>query len=264
VDPTQVSSPAKGVWGYWIPEARLVVGAAQAQRRYRYVLNWLAIREEWLYITRSNKYRRSMFARWWRAYLDDGFSEEARPHQSKIQDRAKVLEALTSVFAANSFSTADIAPTWFGKVISTVDDTLCRQVAWELSEIGFQAELLMLDATFYVPEADRPEAVAERVAWMSDIFPGGGVLHVSSIPTKRIGLASSTLSERAKCLEALRCIMKSWPNPPGLLKSAPPLPTLSECYIAQVESVIAQFCIDTFVKLSGRAPILPRLCLPIT
>jgi hypothetical protein len=145
----------------------------------------------------------------------------------------------------------------------TVDDALCQQVAWELSEIGFQAELLMLDTMFYVSEADRPEAVAERVAWMNEIFPSGGV-HVSRIPTEQTGLASSSLSERAKCLEALRCIMKSWPNPPGLLKSAPPLPTSSEHYIARVESVIAQFCIDTFVKLSGRAPILPRLCLPIT
>jgi hypothetical protein len=41
---------AQQPWGYFVPEAALVFGSENLQRRERHVRNWLKIRHAWFYI----------------------------------------------------------------------------------------------------------------------------------------------------------------------------------------------------------------------
>ncbi|KAI0685861.1 hypothetical protein BC835DRAFT_1420864 [Cytidiella melzeri] len=71
--------------GFWVPQPAHVLASSQ-DRQHRYVLNWLKARKGWYYIIRHLGHREPLPARWWRAYLDDGFETSAVVHTSKSRD----------------------------------------------------------------------------------------------------------------------------------------------------------------------------------
>ncbi|KAI0692377.1 hypothetical protein BC835DRAFT_1416575 [Cytidiella melzeri] len=247
--------------GFWVPQPAHVLASSQ-DRRHRYVLNWLKAREGWYYIIRHLGHREPLPARWWRAYLDDGFDTSAVVHTSKSRDRGKVLEVLSAAFRGQNIATAELRPAWFGGVVTTVDDQLCRDVAWELSEVGFRVELLMLDMAFFQPDRSRPAAASQRADWMTQVFQTGHMLYLTSLPTCNIGLSSSDRLVRATSLEGLRLLMECWPNRPELLKTVGSLTGAPEETLQTIEPIIAQFYCETFVKRWGRALSLPRQRFP--
>ncbi|KAI0696702.1 hypothetical protein BC835DRAFT_1414094 [Cytidiella melzeri] len=257
LDTSRMVTPPSGSWGFWVPEPALVVGPANPDRVRHYVLNWLSMREPWYCVTCTIRHCCDMFVRWWCAYLDDGLNPSASPQASKARNLSKVLDILAEIFDKNNINTEDLKPMWFGQPVSSVDDNLCQDVAWELSKIGFRMDLFMLDRALYQRDRDQAASAAEQVQLPNQVFSGGNILHVASILSSDVGLVSPDLVERGKCLEGLRCLMKSWPHPPDILKSDLSLNTVDKHVLRRVEKVTANFYVETFVKESGRAPILP-------
>ncbi|KAI0336918.1 hypothetical protein BDW22DRAFT_1433741 [Trametopsis cervina] len=255
----QWNSNVQVPWGYWIPDPVLVTTSGSVDRRKRYVLNWLKIRDAWYYITRDARYRRPLPTRWWRVYLDEGPHPQTETGgKSKAKERSHVMKILALVFSTQNIRAGDIQPMWFGRPVADVDDQLCREVAWEISEMAFRTELLMLDLKFYHAHAD-PALSAQRIEYMQQIFPGGRQLYLTSLPTANIGLASQDPLVRAKSLEPLRRLMLTWPGVPDPIRSSQSLDTLDDsAFVRRMERVMAEFYVNTFYQQSGRAPVLPR------
>ncbi|KAI0083266.1 hypothetical protein BDY19DRAFT_998708 [Irpex rosettiformis] len=250
--------PTRSSWSLWVPEPHLVTGSPSLLRRQRFVLNWLKIREAWWQLVRNPNTRTSMMSRWWWAYLDDGFDNSAAVHGSHESARQKAIEVLTKTFSGTQFDPADLRPTWFGQPVATVDGALCRQISWEISEMGFRLELMLLDLALL--RIDRPShaAAAERDQWLSQIFPGGNPLLIISFPATDAGLSSPILLERGKSLEGLRRLMLAWPDCPEPLKASQPLSHVSKSVLASLEPMLKSFYVRSFVKVANRPPILPR------
>ncbi|KAI0697688.1 hypothetical protein BC835DRAFT_1413531 [Cytidiella melzeri] len=203
LDTSRMVTPPSGSWGFWVPEPALVVGPANPDRVRRYMLNWLSVCEPWYYVTRTIRHCRAMVVQWWRAYLDDGLNPSASPQASKARNLSKVLDTLAEIFDKNNINSEDLKPMWLGQPVISVDDNLCRDVVWELPEIGFRMDLFMLDRALHQRDCDQAVSAAERVQLLNQVFSGGNILHVDSIPSSDIGLASPNLVERGKCLEEL-------------------------------------------------------------
>ncbi|KAI0088581.1 hypothetical protein BDY19DRAFT_993965 [Irpex rosettiformis] len=230
-------------WGIWVPEPNLVVGSPTAARRERL--------------------RRPLMTRWWRSYLDDGFEPSSKMQPSHQENYKKAMAVFSAVFQDSPLNSADLRPMWFGVPVTSVDETLCRQVAWELGEMGFRVELAVLDhellaRRFHNCKKVPPAVVAQHDQWFRQVFPGGNPFYIGSLPLRNEGLGASNVSERSKCLEALRLLVQSWPDCPELLKSVDPLDQVEESVLASVEPMLNQFYVETFVKVANRAPTLPR------
>ncbi|KAI0084025.1 hypothetical protein BDY19DRAFT_899243 [Irpex rosettiformis] len=196
--------PSRTSWPLWVPEPHMVTGSPSQTRRQRYVLHWLMIRESWWSFLRNPSLQTAMMSRWWRAYLDDGFAPSPKVHDDHEAARQKAVEVLTSVFRGAPFNPADLRPTWFGQPVSAVDDALCRQVAWEIGEMGFRLELVKLDLALLGPGKPAPSVAAQRNEWLLQIFPGSSPLRIITYPSTDSGLSSSATLERSKSLEGLR------------------------------------------------------------
>ena len=194
----------------------------------------------------------------WRLFLNDGFATSQKIHGSKVAHRRHLLTRLNKVFGAHNLDTDSLQPAWFSRVIAQVDDPLCREVAWELSELGFMIELLMLDARFYDIRNSDPQQSAHRALCISQAVPAAKGLHVASLPTAGIGLSSIQLSGRGSALEGLRQLMLSWPDVPPSLRSYKPLELAEEPLLKRAKAEIANFYVHTFIQQAGRPPILPR------
>ncbi|KAI0346487.1 hypothetical protein BDW22DRAFT_1462026 [Trametopsis cervina] len=246
--------PSVAIWEVALRGANLKPSNVQ-----RYVLNWLKIRDAWYYITRDARYRRPLPTRWWRVYLDEGpYPQTETGGKSKAKERSHVMKILALVFSTQNIRTGDIQPTWFGRPIADVDEQLCREVAWEISEMAFRTELLMLDLKFFQAHSD-PALAAQRVEYMQQIFPGGRQLYLTSLPSANIGLASEDPLVRANSLEPLRRLMLAWPGVPDYIRFSQSLDTAGDSpQVRGMERAMAEFYTRTFYQQSGRAPVLPR------
>ncbi|KAI0094240.1 hypothetical protein BDY19DRAFT_988104 [Irpex rosettiformis] len=250
--------PSRTSWPLWVPEPHMVTGSPSQPRRQRYVLHWLMIRESWWSFLRNPSLQTAMMSRWWRAYLDDGFAPSPKVHGDHETARQKAVEVLTSVFRGAPFNPVDLRPTWFGQPVSIVDDVLCRQVAWEISEMGFRLELVKLDLALLGPGKLEPFVAAQRNEWLLQIFPGSSPLHIIAYPSTDSGLSSSATLERSKSLEGLRQLMLSWPDCPEQLKASAPLDQVSQGTFTSLEPIVKGFYVQSFVRIANRPPILPR------
>ncbi|KAI0093364.1 hypothetical protein BDY19DRAFT_990009 [Irpex rosettiformis] len=249
---------SKNSWPLWVPEPQMVTGSPSQVRRQRYVLHWLMIRESWWSFLQNPNLQTAMMSRWWRAYLDDGFAPSPKIHGDHEAARKKAVEVLTSVFRGAPFNPADLRPTWFSQPVSAVDDALCCQVAWEISEMGFRVELVKLDLAFLGISKLVPAVAAQRNEWLLQVFPGSSPLRMAAYPSTNTGLASPAALERSKSLEGLRLLMLSWPDCPEQLKASAPLDQVSEGTLASLEPVVKSFYVRSFVRIANRPPILPR------
>jgi hypothetical protein len=252
---------AQQPWGYFVPEAALVFGSENLQRRERHVRNWLKIRHAWFYTLRNEQLRCTLPARWWRAYLDYGPSASVTAGRHDSKDYQKAMEKINSMFDLTDSHIADGLLYWAGTEVTAIDLPLCQQVAWELCEIQFRVELLTLDNKISLSE-DSPELSlfkVERLQLMHAMFNNGFQIDTLEVPSENIGLASNDSVVRAKHLEAFRRLMSSWPNfPPCLSSSAALRSGLDSTSIQRMESRLVEFYSDTFIRHAGRPPVLPR------
>ena len=261
VDRSQPSRPNAEVWGYWIPEPSLLVGPKANSRIERYLMNWLRIRDAWIYLLAlPDSPVTRVSAQWWRDYCN-GDTAEATPQNNSR--RAKRLEAVKSVFV-RAFTMEDYAPAaeervrWFDFRLRALDHALAPLVLWELFELGFRHELLALDRIL-VPMRDTPNADVVREALLSPVFARHDLYRLKQFPTAPEGLCAITPELRTQCLEALRRVFLRWPGCPEELVNAPEITrSLTTKAIEDLELTIASFYCTMFFAYSGRAPLIPH------
>lgn len=142
-----------------------------------------------------------------------------------------------------------------------INYTICREVAWELSRLGFQYELLTVDSIIVRRQGENAkDVVAQRAEWINTVLGNSMVEDTSARPTANIGLAARISEHRIASLQAFRRLMEDWPNRPddgGEVNTSMEALSLSEFELT--EKAIARFYIQTFVRHSGRASLLPQL-----
>lgn len=152
---------------------------------------------------------------------------------------------------------------WYGEILQEADInyTICREVAWELSRLGFQYKLLTVDSIIVRRQGENAkDVVAQRAEWINTVLGNSMVEDTSARPTANIGLATRTSEHQIAFLQAFRRLMEDWSNWPddiGEVNTSMEALSLSE--FEATEKAIARFYIQTFVRHSGRAPLLPQL-----
>ena len=220
---------------------------------------------------------------WWRVYLAR-FSKDnpQRPPQPKSQPTGSVnltlkrkarhratmggvVALFKHVFPWMNISTDTDVPVpgtveWFGTTASNTppSDALCRQIAWELFEIGFRAELLHLDWELRPTSDDPSFDESERQERVAAIFTNGNHIRPHELPRVDEGLAAPRPRDRATALEAFRVVVSAWPGCPLVITQSEPLPTLSEEKIEAVERALLRFYLQEFYEASGRAATVPH------
>ena len=247
-------------WGYWVPEPSLLLNSST--RRERYVMNWLRIRDGWLYLLRSRDTRPTQVpTQWWRDFL---YGDPDRPHPHSSTRNAKRQRLIMQVFG-DLFQEDDLNldtqanAVWFGHRFTAIRPELCPLIMWELFELGFRHELLALDRHL-CPNTTGEAAEVSREQLLAGVFPHHDLLVVSMLPKDAAGLCALLPERRVSCLEVLRRVVSRWPGCPQEIRVHPPLTTMnSRNDIEAVEEMIAIFYVRSFFSCAGRAPLIPHM-----
>lgn len=278
--------PVKAQWGYWVPEAALVVLPDNVARLGGYVANWLQAKEPWLYIlaNRASDFK-PLSGAMWRTYLQR-FPKERPPitrtqESTRAQQKRKaqhqatredVLTLFTHAFPGVPFSKSNDVPIpskvhWHGSLMANNPPSshLCQQVAWELLEIGFRLELAELDRILAPRDSDNDEFNDSlRQRRVAAVFANGNHIRPSSLPTAHAGLAADNLRDRAPSLEALRRVLCRWPScPADVVESIPLVDIHDVAKLAAMESRMVRYYVQEFYEASGRAASIPHM-FPLT
>ncbi|KAI0781550.1 hypothetical protein BC629DRAFT_1289794 [Irpex lacteus] len=246
------SNASKIPWGYFVPDPNLVMAPSREDIRQRCVTNWLRIRSEWRYILDHDSIRTPIAGNKWRKFLHG-------PSDSDTQ----ILDRFKEAWGIRPSEVLHNRARWYGEILEVgdINDTICREVAWELSRLGFRYELLTVDSIIVRRQGENAKDVAaQRTEWINTILGNSMVEDTSARPTEDIGLAARTSERRIASLQAFRRLMEDWPNRPDDVGEVnTPMQALSLSEFEATEKAIARFYIQTFVRHSGRAPLLPRL-----
>ncbi|KAI1782631.1 hypothetical protein LXA43DRAFT_977454 [Ganoderma leucocontextum] len=220
-----------------------------AERRERYVYNWLRIRTPWLYILRLREARTTLVpTQWWRDLLYGDTGRTDRSHDTRNGQHMDQMHKVFGIaFQDADYDLASTAPvSWFQSRLSNLDPKHCPMILWELCELGFRHELLTLDRLL-------------REALLGDIFADHSVFCVCALPTQATGLAGPTPFHCVPYPEPFRRVLSRWPCAPSSLYTNGPITTsLSGEEIARREEELVVFYVNTFFEQSGRAPIIPH------
>ena len=154
-----VPSPSQ-IWGYWVPEPALLLGPRTEDRTARYLMNWLRIREPWLYLLAlPDSPVTKVGPQWWRDYLNGDTADANPAHETRRAKRLKdVKEVFGRAFTMDDYhlrTSGKVA--WFHHSFVDLDPALAPLIIWEVFELGFRHELLALDRLL-VPMNDVPDA----------------------------------------------------------------------------------------------------------
>lgn len=257
-------------WNYWVPEARLVVCSSTSERQRRFVLNWLRVREPWYYLMThcclQDNVVEPLKASQWREYLNTSERLQEELASKKNTKHAKTKRQVADIFKkvfGNDILESHVPDSWFGRSIDDLDEAgwtrLSREVAWELSEVGFRHELTELDRYLVPPTQDLMEE-HDRHKLIAAVFPADhGLIH-KNLPERTKGLACVQIRDRAAYLEGLRIVICRWPCVPPSIKDTTPftLAASQALFLIQEHNLIQCYC-QTFFSVTGRAPILPRV-----
>ncbi|KAI1788510.1 hypothetical protein LXA43DRAFT_894450 [Ganoderma leucocontextum] len=261
VDLAKPARPQSEIWGYWIPEPGLLLRPQSADRRKRYIYNWLRIRAAWLYVLRLREARATLLpTQWWRDFLYGDTGRTDRRHDTRnAQRQDSMTQAFQLAFQQADYDLTSTAPvTWFKTRLPTLDERLCPLIIWEVCELGFRHELLALDRLL-VPGRDGNFDEEQREELLGRIFVDHSPFCVADLPTERAGLSGPTPFHRVPYLESFRRVMARWPRAPASLYQRGAITTsLSPAEITSREEELVEFYVNTFFEQSGRAPIIPH------
>ncbi|KAI0710505.1 hypothetical protein C8Q76DRAFT_595563, partial [Earliella scabrosa] len=247
--------------GYWIPEPALILGPQDPRRVERYIMNWLRIRQVWLYLLRiPNSTVFQVSPQNWRSFLNT-LDDAKGPADTRSSQRAQVIRNLLSdSFPGHVFDTTTQAPIqWHHYNLTRVDNDIAPLVLWEMFELGFRYELLAVDQYLRPRRSRREEAIREDD--LSQIFPSHTIRTLSFLPTEQsIGLFAPLPQRRVPALNAFRGILSYWPGcPPEIANAKPLLGSEAPEVIEAMEFTLASFYVTNFFDLFTRAPLLPHL-----
>lgn len=257
-------------WPFWVPEARLVVCSDTPARQRRFILNWLRVRTAWYYLLERRNGDDTVVvplkAPQWREYLNtsERLAEEiASTNKSRHAEMKREVASIFQQVFGGDIMACEVPDEWFGRAVNALDDgqwsRLSREVAWELSDVGFRVELCELDQVLAPAVAGDDFEAEKRYDRVKRVFPYDGGLTLKALPQKPLGLASELIRERAPHLEALRSLICRWPSAPSAVVSCPPFTVMSSRPLfLEREHLLLSFYCQTFYSIAGRAPILPR------
>lgn len=249
-------APTKKRGGYIFPEPALLITPITLEKRLVHITSWLRIRNaliEW----RATSTTTDDFVsnQDWRDLLSLPLSHPGTS-SSASSSRAKLLAMLS--MTQEDLRTPDGPANWRGTkvTLSLIENIrLVQEIIWELSELNFHFELLVLNA-----ELNTKETVG--ACSIQHCFPATETPHsLSSISFSRAhaGLAAVLTRGRAPYLFALRELMLKWE---GVERTQllPHIRKSTDAGVDQLEEKVASTYIDMFYKTFGRpATLLHRL-----
>ena len=261
VDRRGAAKLSADLWGYWIPEPSLLIGPQTEERIERYLMNWLRVREAWLYLLALPDTPATRAApQWWRDYLQ-GYTNDSTPegNSRRALRIAKVKEIFCRAFLMEDFDEDVQRPVkWFDHKLASLDHALAPLILWEAFELGFRYELLAMDRVL-VPMHHEPDADARREVVLARVFPNLDLYRLTSLPSSPAGLCAKVPQARVRSIEGLRSVVLRWPFCPQDIVTTPPLTSASnDAAIETMERAVASFYVQTFFSLSGRAPLVPH------
>ena len=268
VDRARPTPPLDRSLAYWMPDAELSANA-HPDRQWRYIKHWLMVRETWLSLVAREMVHpgttgaRAVRAKDWRYLLDLGpfFVPPPTPHQTfTAQEKRHVSRLFEDVFGAENMRNPTGDPSWNYLPLAELTPQQVKEISWELAQVAFRMELLVLDRlmTHGVTEGDEQMREAQRQLFVSMVFDGEPVVRTAP-PTSNRGLASGNFLARAKSVDALCRLLARWPDAPSAIRAANlgcPEPPLDE--VVRLEREAALFYLQSFWEQCGRAAVIPR------
>ncbi|THH18988.1 hypothetical protein EUX98_g8858 [Antrodiella citrinella] len=244
-------SPGKA-WPYWTPEPALLL-PDKAERCARYLENWIRARDGWLYVQANPQVTDTpaFVPQEWREFLNHN-SKTATELEGEGEARRRKQAVLAVVDRICGLERMSAAPLlWFGQPF-VAGLPMAKEVIWELFETGFRIELHQLHLLLRrKPHFEDPTA---EMAWetldqglLSSVFPDDQLLRLQALPSARSGLGADGVRARAKSLDALRRVMRTWEGAPKELMDAPSLVQHpSDQYLQRLESIMAGWYAQAF------------------
>lgn len=274
--------------GLWVPEVEFIFTPSSGRRFFVYIHNWLRYRVHIFHLLsgiscfsppRPGAWR-TLLARFPSMPLAD---KPPPPTQVKKRflEKQHALEFFSTLLKQELTLDSEMPESvmWRGTTIPSqpiVDNIDAaqqyarqfREMAWELSEVGFRVELYALDRHL-VPASpahrDNEETVRRTlIATLvgedtgdSQAWRGGNIL--PNIAGARNGLRAPHPRDRAQSLEAFRRLILRWPNCPRYLSAYDALDSSTpDGTLEKFEYEAAHHYCQRFYEWAGRAPAVPR------
>lgn len=246
---------------YFFPEPGIIASVANPSRRNEYLTRWELLRP--LLVNRVSSDFGSIQLvsnQQWRMLL--GARQQENTRSAKLCISIKDLCADMGI-DLNQIHTMPI---------QQYSEQEAQRILWDLSELSFQFELLMLDRRAAAATAQQFESEEDKQKLMAPLLRELNVLkcfpfdeseprHLGFVVMEhaRKGLASRRIQERLPYLHALRNVMHWWDGYPSEYLSRLPffLADAREPDLLGYERAIAGFYTQTFYRFFGRAAIVP-------
>ncbi|KAG7090327.1 hypothetical protein E1B28_011923 [Marasmius oreades] len=256
--------------GFAVPPPRLFINAKDDSTKARLISNWLKLRD--LFLFRLSVDPSTLTAKQWRSLLElrfdnhpsqssqssDGLSR-SKKFLNEMNNRLKkfVDESQISLNLENLDSAKAV---WRDRQISgdrLPSDSTVREVMWELFELNFRRELLVLDTRL-----DMSSMPALERKLLLDKCYTGSADNVIFPKNETRGLGSPSIRNRIPFLEGLHNVMSTWRiQKPIALLDAFPRNTEAHNYLETVrvvERAIASSYTIAFLDIFCRAASVPH------
>ncbi|KAJ3474860.1 hypothetical protein NLI96_g12214 [Meripilus lineatus] len=256
---------ALGKIDYFVPEPALLVGPSIRPTKPSYFRNWLRGREPWLHIITHSKYEQPpIHQQGWRDYLNHQNLDEAAHGTTHTARQKAVVLSLFKALSVDEDLEVGHEVEFYGRPfpLDSLDVQLCREVVWEVFEMGFRLELWALDKHICRPPSrslyEQQIFEYERLTLISRVFGDSGHIRVATLPTGNHGLAATDLAARIVALEAFRRVLIRWPGAPAPLVATSISVNLPDRKVEEMERLAVTFYLDQFYIYSSRAAIVPH------
>lgn len=283
--------------GLPFPDPLQVVRVENRDRFARYLANWLIIRPLWVRAVDSCRVPFPSSKHWreilnglpqfieasdhsdpaYASYRQIGWLLPPRFDQeavlSKNSEKARALRQAALDFLGESKKQFQVlqhqvpeelhfhSSSWRTEAFRDVEDGDVAAILWELSELSFRYELLLVDRTL-MQSVRADLAIAEqRDLTISLIFDTSSLDAVvdGPLPEDAIGLASSNAAVRRGRLIHLVSLMLLWPSAPVVLTHD--VPDETDSSYGGYEHQVLVFYLQTLYYVFDRRPSVPRLRL---
>ena len=270
--------------GYALPDPHAFMNTGS--RLGTYIVSWLMIKPLWLNLATNRTTVEGHCSPYpepqdWRDFLTDlhgNMGLGLAPSRSKessapegVQDRDKRRKYEHNNARLNKFNIDTSKFTtppdifWRGKILLTraevkekysINETIAKEVIWELINHNFALELLALDRVLFnnLSEYDRQE----RDANVARCFPDS-ILVGLDYPTVDRGLGALRWQDRMEYVEAFRSLLSTWKGDAAdeLGRLGPLMHPASQHQVEAVERRAYVLYCQTFFDWFARAPTVP-------
>ncbi|KAK1221131.1 hypothetical protein PQX77_016069 [Marasmius sp. AFHP31] len=250
--------------GYVLPPAHLLCSPQNDVTKGCFISNWLKLRH--LLIYRLTVSPRRLSNKQWRCFLEVGGSSSRNVNKStrsgkQFGEMQRLLEDLVkqSLLEVHLENLHTSRPRWNTQDLTDgeiPDVAVVKEVAWELNELNFRQELLILDSHL----DDSKMSSFDRQRLLDSCWAGTAEYAIVKHPSR--GLGGPTIADRKPYLRVLHQVMSTW-RIEKCLELLDPFPTDTNAHnfahcVEQVEQAVASSYSNVFWDIFGRPPTVPR------